>query len=122
METPLHVGAEVRLDALAHQLGAVLRLKPGDAIALINGDGCDYLAQLTEVSARRAAARVLDMRHTDADPRIDLTLYMATLKQDKFEWVLQKATELGVARIVPVVCRRSVVRPAAALASVHWAI
>ncbi len=40
---------------------------------------------------------------------------MATLKQDKFEWVLQKATELGVARIVPVVCGRSVVRPATAL-------
>lgn len=117
VETPLGVGAEPRLDALAHQLGAVLRLKPSDPIVLINGDGCEYLAQLTEIGARRAAARVLDLRHTAADPRIDLTLYMATLKQDKFEWVLQKATELGVARITPVVSQRSVVRPAAAMAS-----
>lgn len=117
VETPLGVGAEPRLDALAHQLGVVLRLKPSDPIVLINGDGCEYLAQLTEIGVRRAAARVLDLRHTTADPRIDLTLYMATLKQDKFEWVLQKATELGVARITPVVSQRSVVRPAAALAS-----
>jgi len=117
VETPLHVGAEVRLDALAHQLGAVLRLKPGAAIVLINGDGCEFLAQLTAISAHRAAAHVHDMRRTDADPHIELTLYMATLKQDKFDWVLQKATELGVARIVPVISQRSVVRPVAALAS-----
>jgi 16S rRNA (uracil1498-N3)-methyltransferase len=116
VETPLGVDAEPRLDALAHQLGVVLRLKPGNSIVLINGDGCEYLARLTEVGVRRAAARVLDMRRTDADPRIELTLYMCTLKQDRFEWVLQKATELGVARIVPVVSQRSVVRPAAALA------
>ncbi len=116
VETPLGVGAEPRLDALAHQLGAVLRLKPGDAIVLVNGDGCEYLARLTEVGARRAAAHVFDLRPTNADPRIELTLYMATLKQDKFEWVLQKATELGVARIVPVVSRRSVVRHPATLA------
>ncbi|MFN3981480.1 MAG: RsmE family RNA methyltransferase [Caldilinea sp.] len=116
VETPLGVGAEPRLDALAHQLGSVLRLKPGDAIVLVNGDGCEYLALLTEVGARRAAAHVFDLRPTNADPRIELTLYMATLKQDKFEWVLQKATELGVTCITPVVSQRSVVRPATALA------
>lgn len=116
VERPLHVGVEVQLDALAHQISAVLRLKVSDAIVLINGDGCEYLALLTEVGARRAAAHVFDLRPTNADPRIELTLYMATLKQDKFEWVLQKATELGVTCITPVVSQRSVVRPAMALA------
>ena len=50
-----------------------------------------------------------------AEPALRLTLFQCTLKADKFEWILQKGTELGVARFVPVVSARSVVRPAAAL-------
>lgn len=117
VERPLSVGVEVRLDLLSHQLVTVLRLQHGDSITLINGDGCEYLVRLIEASPRRAAGQVIDLRTTDADPRIHLTLYQCTLKQDKFDWVLQKATELGVAHIVPVVSQRSVVRSASALAN-----
>lgn len=117
VETPLAVGETHRFDALAHQLAVVLRLKAGDAITLINGDGYEYLTTLTELSSRRAAGQVQERRATNADPQIDLTLYQCSLKQDKFEWVLQKATELGVTRIAPVLSQRSVVRPLAALAA-----
>ena len=50
-----------------------------------------------------------------AEPREFLTLYQCSLKQDKFEWVLQKGTELGVSRFVPVISERSIVRPAEVL-------
>jgi 16S rRNA (uracil1498-N3)-methyltransferase len=119
VEAPLAVGEIHRLDALAHQLATVLRLKSGDAITLINGDGYEYLAVLTELSPRRAAGQVQERHPTNTDPQIDLTLYLCSLKQDKFEWVLQKATELGATRIVPVVSQRSVVRPVSALAAKH---
>lgn len=119
VEAPLAVGETHRFDALAHQLAAVLRLKSGDAITLINGDGYEYLATLTELSPRRAAGQVQERYPTNTDPQIDLTLYLCSLKQDKFEWVLQKATELGATCIVPVVSQRSVVRPVSALAAKH---
>ncbi len=119
VETPLRVGAACSLDALAHQLTAVLRLAPGDAVTFVNGDGCEYLVSVTTLTPRHAAGEIIAVRSTHTDPRLHLTLYQCTLKQDKFEWVLQKGTELGVSRFVPVVSARSIVRPAAALRSKH---
>ena len=117
VEAPLRVGIACPLDALARQLTTVLRLTPGDAITLFNGDGHEYLARLSTLTPRHAAGDIVAVRTTAADPRLHLTLYPCMLKQDKFDWVLQKGTELGVSRFVPVVSERSVVRPAAALTS-----
>lgn len=119
VEEPLRVGVVCPLDALAHQLAVVLRLAPGVAIILINGDGKEYLATLATLTPRHAAVEIVAARPGAADPRLHLTLYQCTLKQDKFDWVLQKGTELGVSRFVPVVSERSVVRPATALAGKH---
>jgi 16S rRNA (uracil1498-N3)-methyltransferase len=105
----------VDLDACAHQLHAVLRLKAGARVVLLDGSGDECIAELTEVGARHAAGRVLERRACAAEPRLRLSLFQCTLKADRFEWVLQKGTELGVARFVPVISRRSVVRPAQAL-------
>jgi 16S rRNA (uracil1498-N3)-methyltransferase len=117
VETPLRVGDACHLDALARQLATVLRLAPGDAITLFNGDSHEYLARLSTLTQRHATGDIVAVRATAADPRFHLTLYPCTLKQDKFDWVLQKGTELGVSCFVPVVSERSVVRPAAALTS-----
>lgn len=116
IESPLRVGDSPRLDALAHQLAVVLRLAPGAAVILINGDGNEYLATLTALAPRHAVGDIVAVRPGVADPYLHLTLYQCTLKQDKFDWVLQKGVELGVSRFVPVVSERSVVRPSAALA------
>lgn len=116
VENLLRIGELHRLDALAHQLAVVLRLTPGAAITLINGDGNEYLATVTVLTPRHAAGEISAARPVATDPRLHLTLYQCTIKQDKFDWVLQKGTELGVSRFAPVVSERSVVRPAAALA------
>lgn len=108
-------GNLVTLDAHARQLHAVLRLQAGARVVLLDGSGDECIAELTEVGTRRAVARVLERRPCAAEPRLQLSLFQCTLKADKFEWVLQKGTELGVARFVPVVSRRSIVRPASAL-------
>lgn len=112
----LHAGATVALDGYAHQLHAVLRLQAGAPLLLLDDCGLEYSATLTAIGPRHAAALVSDGRPCAGEPRLNIALFAATLKADKFEWVLQKGTELGVRRFVPVVSRRSVARPASALA------
>ena len=111
----LSSGAQVALDAYAHQLHSVLRLQAGAPLVLLDGSGLEYAATLTDVSAKRAGALVGAARPCPTEPRLQITLYICSLKGEKFAWVLQKCTELGVVRFVPVVSRRSIVRPAAAL-------
>jgi 16S rRNA (uracil1498-N3)-methyltransferase len=111
----LRSGASVNLDAFAHQLHVVLRQQPGADLLLLDGSGLEYSATLTALSARQATADVGAAHPCATEPHLQITLYMCSLKGEKFAWVLQKCTELGVVRFVPVVSSRSVVRPAAAL-------
>lgn len=114
-DTPLLVHHTVDLMPLAHQLSKVLRLQSGAMIQLLDGEGNEYDVRLVAVQSHYAAGEVLEARQNRAEPTTELTLYQCSLKADKFEWVLQKGTELGVSRFVPVISERSIVRPAAAL-------
>ncbi len=114
-DTPLLVNRVVDLTPLAHQLHKVLRLQPGEIVILLDNQGREYAVSLTAVQARYAAGAVLTQSANQAEPSTHLTLYQCSLKADKFEWVLQKGTELGVSCFVPVISERSIVRPAAAL-------
>ncbi len=119
VDLPLYAGESYALDEMARQLSTVLRLSSGEFITLFSGDGRDYLAVIRTLTPNRCAVEIVDSHEVTADPHSDLTLYQCTLKQDKFEWVLQKGAELGVSRFIPIVSARSVVRPAAALQSKH---
>jgi 16S rRNA (uracil1498-N3)-methyltransferase len=101
-------GADVYLpDAdLARQLGRVLRLGPGDRVLMLDGQGDAYEVELTELGRDHVAGRVL-RREPAAEPVLDLTVYVALLRPERFEWVLQKCTELGARRFVPVHFARS---------------
>ncbi|HXS73940.1 MAG TPA: 16S rRNA (uracil(1498)-N(3))-methyltransferase [Rhodanobacteraceae bacterium] len=107
----LSVGAELALpqQAAAH-LARVLRLRGGDGVTLFNGDGQDYLAELIAVSPREVRVRVLDARFNVSESPLRITLAQALARSEKMDWVVQKATELGVAEIVPLVTERSEVR------------
>ena len=65
---------------------------------------------LTTVSAKEAVGRVTGTREATGEPMVQLTLFQSLLIREKFEWVLQKATEVGVAQIVPVLTARGLVR------------
>ena len=105
-------GARVRFDdAQAQQMRRVLRLRPGDRVLALDGAGRQVEVELTEVGAT-AAGRVISESPAGGEPTARLTLYQSLLQRDKFEWVLQKGTEVGVVAFVPVVTRRSLVRDA----------
>ena len=90
----------------ARHLREVLRLKPGDEVSVFNGEGKEYRAQV--VQARREFAELeLGEEITTARPEspLHLTLAVALLKGEKFDLVVQKATELGVNKIVPLMTR-----------------
>jgi 16S rRNA (uracil1498-N3)-methyltransferase len=91
---------------LARQLGRVLRLGPGDRVLMLDGLGDVCEVELAEIGRDAVAGRVL-RRELAAEPALDLTLYIALLRPERFEWVLQKGTELGVRRFVPVHFARS---------------
>ena len=88
----------------------VLRLAPGDAIALFNGAGGEYAAEIASVEKRSATVRVGARRDVDAEPPYRLTLVQGIAGSDKMDWLIEKAVELGATGIVPLQTARGVVR------------
>ena len=95
---------------VAHQIQHVLRLRPKDQIVVLDPAGVEYTAELEQVGSGGATARVLSQQPARGEPGLRLTLYQSLVQREKFEWILQKCTEVGVARIVPVLSARSLVR------------
>ncbi|MCC9079063.1 16S rRNA (uracil(1498)-N(3))-methyltransferase [Litorilinea aerophila] len=114
-DTPLEPGQPVDLTPIAHQLSRVLRARPGTRIVLLDGRGQEFLTEVRRLDPGEARGQILEVGPAAGEPRRPVILYQCTLKADKFEWILQKGVELGVTRFVPVIARRSVVRPAAAV-------
>ncbi|HHX64445.1 MAG TPA: 16S rRNA (uracil(1498)-N(3))-methyltransferase [Chloroflexi bacterium] len=92
----------------AHQIGRVLRLRPGDRIALLDDSGMEYLVELERISAKEVTARVVAAHRPDTEPPFELTLYQALPKGKKFDWVLQKGTEVGITTFCPMMTRHVV--------------
>lgn len=104
IDHPLETGKQITLpEEQRRHIQKVLRLTAGQVITLFNGDGYDYLATLTTVSTTQASVTIQEKRINACESLLRITLYQALLKSDKMEWVLQKATELGVAAVVPMV-------------------
>lgn len=93
----------------AHQIKEVLRLKSGDQVVALDNTGIEYKVELVEISKNRVKGKVIGQSLCPNEPVIQITLYQTLLKSDKFEWVLQKCTEVGVSRFVPITCERCVV-------------
>jgi len=107
-------GEDVELDKpLSHRLLHVLRLRAGDRIVLLDGRGGEYEAVLDEVSGSLIRARVLSRREGLPEPATRVVLCQSIVKGDRFDWVLEKGTEIGVAKFIPLVSERGVVRPRA---------
>jgi 16S rRNA (uracil1498-N3)-methyltransferase len=94
----------------AHQVRQVLRLGPGDTVVVLDDRGTEYKLTLTAVGQKETVGRVTSKRDATGEPKAQLTLFQSLLIREKFEWVLQKATEIGVAQIVPVLTARGLVR------------
>ncbi len=114
-DRPLEPDQEVDLSPLSHQLRTVLRMGPGQRILLLDGRGQAYPTEITALDRREARGRVLETWTLHTEPRVHVSLYLCALRRERFEWVLQKGTEIGVACFIPVLSARTVVRPLQAL-------
>lgn len=94
----------------AHHLLHVLRAKVGDRIGLFNGQGDEAIAEIVEVRKRSAKLRINDCWTTPPEVG-QLVIATALPKGDRADWLIEKATELGVTRIIPLRTERSVVEP-----------
>lgn len=93
----------------AHQISRVLRLREGDRVLVLDNSGMEREVALHSFQKRSVQGTIVAVRPLNTEPRTHLTLYMALLKGKKLDWVLQKGTELGVARFAPILTDRSVI-------------
>ncbi|MFN2129607.1 MAG: 16S rRNA (uracil(1498)-N(3))-methyltransferase [Anaerolineae bacterium] len=96
-----------------HQLRVVLRLHSGAQVIVLDGSGMEYDVTIERMGRDTATGHIVSRHAAETEPRVKVTLYQSLLKGDRFEWVLQKGTELGVSQFVPVFAERTVVRGAA---------
>src|SRR4030095_17080320 len=89
----------------------VMRLKVVDQLQVI-APGQQWLCQLSEVHPDEVTVKVVEEIRTTQKPHLHLVLAQAIPKGDRFEWLIQKATELGVAELFPLITQRTIVRPA----------
>jgi len=121
---PLSAGDELALPAQAGEhVARVLRLVAGDPLMLFNGDGNDYPATIERTGKREVVVRVGAGQPAGTESPLRLTLAQAVARGEKMDLIMQKATELGVVRIVPLLTERSEVKLDAARAEkrlAHW--
>ncbi len=105
-------GDELELpEGEAQHISRVLRMKPGQSVELFNGLGAHAFAELVDVGKRRVSVRVDGDVIMQPVPEVHVTLAVASPKGDRFRWMLEKLTELGVDRLIPLRTERGVVDP-----------
>ena len=106
---------------LAHRLARVLRLRRGDEVVLTSGGPREYVVRLDGVSANAITGVVTGERASPAEAAIEVVLYQSLIRPNRFDLALEKGTEIGVARFVPVVNARSqVTEEASSARSERW--
>jgi 16S rRNA (uracil1498-N3)-methyltransferase len=94
---------------LVNQIRRVFRLKNGDHVILFDRSGFDFECELatSEYGKDSITLRIISSERSHYLPKLKVNLYAAVTKKDTFEWIVQKATELGVTKIIPVLAERS---------------
>ncbi len=86
---------------ILHKLTKVLRKKIGDTFILFDNDANEYLVRIKGLNKKQLVCEFINRSFIERELPVDITLYQAILKKYKLEWILQKATEIGVQKIVP---------------------
>ena len=106
---PLGPGISVELDAgQANYLGNVMRLKPGDEALLFDGASGEWLAKVADAGKKRMTLGI-ERRTGEQEAVPDCWLAFAPVKRSQTDWLVEKATELGIARLLPVTTKRTIV-------------
>jgi 16S rRNA (uracil1498-N3)-methyltransferase len=94
----------------AQQIRRVLRLRPGAEVVVLDGLGWEYWVNLETVSNEKVWGRLQNRQPASGEPALQVTLYLSLTQREKFEWALQKCTEVGVSIFVPVISNRTLSR------------
>lgn len=105
------VGSAVIDGEDGRHIARALRMHTGDALTLSDGAGTDYTGEIESITSDTVMVRLTDKFKNRSEPTLRVTLYPGMPKADKLELITQKAVELGVTKIVPVLTSRSVSRP-----------
>jgi 16S rRNA (uracil1498-N3)-methyltransferase len=89
----------------------VLRYRPGDMIDIFDGKGRRFKAAITSIEIGKIAGQIVEEYAENNEAKTAVTLACALLKKEKFDWLIEKAVELGVQEIIPLVTARTIVRP-----------
>ncbi len=95
----------------ARHIALALRMRIGEMVTVCDSNGNDYQCRIEEIHPEQVRLRVQALEPSKGEPQIKITLYQAMPKADKLETIIQKAVELGVHRIVPVLSNRCISRP-----------
>ncbi len=121
--TPITLNAAFALPPAAARHVQVLRLQPGDALSLFDGQGGAYQAEVVSMGRQEVQARATSARPLQAVPERVVTLAVGMPANERMDWLVEKATELGVTRLVPLLTERTVLRlqgERAARRVAHW--
>ncbi len=122
--TPLQPGASIHLpEAPAHHVARVLRLGEGNALILFDGRGGEWRATISHVDKRGVRVALGQHHAREAESPLQLTLLQGIASADKMDWIIQKAVELGVSAIAPLLTERTLLKLSPERAekrSLHW--
>ncbi|MBQ57275.1 MULTISPECIES: 16S rRNA (uracil(1498)-N(3))-methyltransferase [Pseudomonas] len=110
IDAPLSVGHHQLPEAQAHYISRVLRHNVGDAVQLFDGSGNEYLGELTEVGKKTVAVELRECLPGMPESTLNIHLGQGLSRGERMDWAIQKATELGVSQITPIVSERCEVR------------
>ena len=123
VEQPITDSLAELVDAEAQHLAKVMRAAVGDEVVLFDGSGAEFSAKVARIAKSAVTLDVLERREVNLEPRVTLTLAVALPKGERQKWLVEKLTELGVARLVPLLTERGVAQPVdAALARLRRAV
>lgn len=93
-----------------HKISRVLRLKENDQIVLLDGNGLIYNAQINSFFSRNVQCRLLSRRSINTEPKLKITIAQSLLKGPKFDYSLQKNTEIGICEFIPLTTERTIIK------------
>lgn len=111
IETPITGDEASVVDAEAHHLAHVMRVKVGAEVTLFDGSGQEFLAEVVKVGRSEVKCAIRSREVVDRELKREITLASALPRGDRQKWLIEKATELGVRRFVPLRTHRAVVQP-----------
>lgn len=104
-------GRVMIIDAEARHVSQVMRKKPGEEIVVFDGrSGLDHLCAIETIGKNKVELRIIESRAGIPEPEIELSIAVSLPKGDRQKWLIEKLTELGVARVIPLQCERSVAK------------